>query len=70
MTNDDDLGCGHCGRPLDLCDCGVDYELVYRPQSEDFRYRAQIDWSARGWLVLVAGLGIVMVLRMIVLGWS
>lgn len=31
-----DRGCGYCGRPEDLCDCGVDQELVYRPLPPDF----------------------------------
>lgn len=71
MTNDS-LGCGHCGRPAELCDCGVDYELAYRPQAEDFRsrYQAQVDSSARGWITLVLGLGAVMALRVIIFGWG
>jgi len=28
------LGCGHCNRPLEDCDCGVDYEIAYRPSLE------------------------------------
>lgn len=71
MTNDH-LGCGHCGRPLDICECGVDSELVYRPQGADFRerYRQQVNWSSRGWLALVGGLGVLMALRVIIFGWS
>lgn len=29
-----DRGCSYCGRPEDLCDCGVDQELVYRPWAD------------------------------------
>lgn len=72
MTINDHLACGHCGYPLDLCDCGVDSELVYRPQGADFtkRYRAQVDYSSRGWIALALGLGTLMVLRVLIIGWS
>ena len=36
MINRDNLGCGHCGRPLDMCDCGADYEISYHPMGESF----------------------------------
>lgn len=29
------LGCGHCGQPLEVCDCGADYEVAYRPTGVD-----------------------------------
>ncbi len=36
MTDKGTIYCGHCGCPVDACDCGVDYEVAYHPAGELF----------------------------------
>lgn len=55
MTNPN-LGCGHCGGPLELCDCGSDYEIAWRPDPVDLDESAinpTVQWLSIGAVVLL-----------------
>jgi len=43
MIERDNLCCGHCNRPLDLCDCGSDYEIAYQPLGDVFSACDHVD---------------------------
>ncbi len=50
------LGCSHCGRPLEDCDCGVDYEIAYRPSAsnlDDPPINSVVMWGMVGVVVLI-----------------
>lgn len=68
----DHLGCGHCGLPLDLCDCGVDTQIVYQTNPVELRrlYRDHTQTGAgAGWLVVIGAVGALMGLRVLIFGW-